>query len=355
MASAPPPSEAAPSDAKATVTTGAVEVSAPPPISSPTPGSPSRRGSLPSRGAPPSPLRSASAAAAAALYAVTEMVDGADGYAASNIFSSASRMAYTWDDLLLLPGEGAPVDHRLSLGQHARVAWYVWRAPCLILPPSGFIDFGTEEVSLGSRITRRITLNTPLVSSPMDTVTEHRCVLNMWRVVAWDVESDPALCIPPSLAGWPLQVSVQQRVLLRRTIRARALWIALGAPVAVALNGGIGIIHYNNTVEEQVNEVSIVKKFENGFINQPMCISPTTTIGEVQLMKERNGFGGYPVTTDGKLGSRLLGIVTDRDYDFREDPDTPISEIMTTEVVVGIQGISLKEVRAGPRRHAPRA
>ena len=199
MASAPPPSEAAPSDAKATVTTGAVEVSAPPPISSPTPGSPSRRGSLPSRGAPPSPLRSASAAAAAALYAVTEMVDGADGYAASNIFSSASRMAYTWDDLLLLPGEGAPVDHRLSLGQHARVAWYVWRAPCLILPPSGFIDFGTEEVSLGSRITRRITLNTPLVSSPMDTVTEHRCVLNMWRVVAWEVESDPSFCIPPSL------------------------------------------------------------------------------------------------------------------------------------------------------------
>lgn len=90
-------------------------------------------------------------------------------------------------------------------------------------------------------------------------------------------------------------------------------------------------------------EVSTVKKFENGFINQPVCIAPTTTIGEVQLMKERNGFGGYPVTTDGRLGSPLLGIVTDRDYDFREDPDTPVSEIMSREVVTGRQGISLKE------------
>lgn len=136
--------------------------------------------------------------------------------------------------------------------------------------------------------------------------------------------------------------------------------------MAVALNGGIGIIHYNNTIEEQVSawcpsfttpgaseespppsrqvyEVSTVKKFENGFINQPMCIAPTTTIGEVQLMKERNGFGGYPVTTDGKLGSPLLGIVTDRDYDFREDPDTPVSEIMSRDVVTGRQGIALKE------------
>lgn len=93
----------------------------------------------------------------------------------------------------------------------------------------------------------------------------------------------------------------------------------------------------------QVHEVSIVKKFENGFINEPMCISPTTTVGEVQAMKENYGFGGFPVTSDGKLGSKLLGIVTDRDYDFREDLSAPVSEIMSTELTTGRQGISLKE------------
>jgi IMP dehydrogenase/GMP reductase len=113
----------------------------------------------------------------AETYEKTAMVDYADGYSAADIFSSSSRMAYSWDDLLFLPG---------------------------------FIDFGTEEVNLGTRLTRRITLNTPLVSSPMDTVTEHAMA------------------------------------------------------IAMALNGGIGIVHYNNTIEEQAREVGIVKKYENG-------------------------------------------------------------------------------------------
>lgn len=105
-----------------------------------------------------------------------------------------------------------------------------------------YIGFPASEVSLRSPVTRRITLNTPFVSSPMDTVTEAEMA------------------------------------------------------IAIALQGGLGVIHHNCSAEEQAEMVQTVKRFENGFILDPVVISTETTVGEARALKATRGFGGFPVT-----------------------------------------------------------
>ncbi|CAO3663196.1 hypothetical protein G6F70_004895 [Rhizopus microsporus] len=157
----------------------------------------------------------------------------------------------------------------------------------LILP--GFIDFSADKASLESKITKNITLKTPFLSSPMDTVTEAEMAISM------------------------------------------------------ALMGGIGIIHHNCSAEEQANMVRTVKKFENGFITDPVCLSADHTVADVKAIKAKSGFCGVPITENGKLHSKLLGIVTARDIQFHKDDTTPLRDVMTTDLVVGREGITLKE------------
>ncbi|CAG8530047.1 11473_t:CDS:2 [Funneliformis mosseae] len=155
----------------------------------------------------------------------------------------------------------------------------------LILP--GYIDFPASEVSLESRITRNIVLKTPFMSSPMDTVTETDMAINM------------------------------------------------------ALLGGVGVIHSNCSSDEQADMVRKVKKFENGFITNPVCLTPNHTVADVRRIKAQFGYSGIPITANGKLYSILMGIVTARDIQFHEDDTTLLKDVMTTDLVLAQEGVTL--------------
>ncbi|KAI1465292.1 IMP dehydrogenase [Daldinia caldariorum] len=157
----------------------------------------------------------------------------------------------------------------------------------LILP--GYIGFPASEVVLDSPITKRITLKTPFVSSPMDTVTEHEMAIHM------------------------------------------------------ALQGGLGVIHHNCSPDAQAEMVRKVKRYENGFIVDPVVISKETTVEEAKALKEKWGFGGFPVTESGKLGTKLLGIVTNRDLQFEDDLSQTVDKVMVTDLVTAQLGVTLPE------------
>jgi IMP dehydrogenase len=130
-------------------------------------------------------------------------------------------------------------------------------------------------VDISTHITRNIRLRTPLVSSPMDTVTE----ANM--------------------------------------------------AVAMAAVGGMGFIHYNCTVEEQTAQVAAAKRHTPGFVVAPAVVGPQATLMDILDLKATKGFGSACVTDTGALGGKLLGLVSSRDYDFVSDAHTPVTEIMT--------------------------
>ena len=157
----------------------------------------------------------------------------------------------------------------------------------LILP--GYIDFTPAEVSLKTKASRNITIQIPILSSPMDTVTEEEMAISL------------------------------------------------------ALVGGLGIIHCNTSIEKQVEMVKKVKRFENGFIFDPVVLSPDHKIKDVDEIKAKYGFSGIPITEDGTLKSKLIGIVTNRDIDFEKDREKPLREVMSTDLITAPWGISLKE------------
>lgn len=112
--------------------------------------------------------------------------------------------------------------------------------------------------------------------------------------------------------------------------------------INLALQGGIGIIHYNNTINEQKRLVDRVKRYENGFITDPKTLGPEHTVGDALDIKNRYGFMGIPITQSGGMNSKLVGIVTKRDIEFVRDRSTPLGDIMTTELMTATEGCSLE-------------
>jgi len=146
----------------------------------------------------------------------------------------------------------------------------------ITLIPNQMPGFERDEVDLITHFTKRIKLKTPFVSSPMDTVTESQMAILM------------------------------------------------------ALFGGIGVIHYNfSTIDEQLFEAKKVKRFEAAFVKKPICLSPHHTVGDVYGINEEYGFFSTPITEDGTLKTKLVGIITRRDVRYLENMKIPLEKIMT--------------------------
>ncbi|HEY2048236.1 MAG TPA: IMP dehydrogenase [Caulobacteraceae bacterium] len=173
------------------------------------------------------------------------------------------REGLTFDDVLLEPG------------------------PSEVLP---------TKVSTASQFTRQISLNIPLVSAAMDTVTESRLA------------------------------------------------------IAMAQAGGMGVLHRNLTVEQQADQVREVKRFESGMVINPLTIHPDTTLREIRDIKAQRHISGFPVVERGS--GKLVGILTNRDMRFEGGADMPASELMTTENLVTVrEGVSQDIARGLLKRH----
>ncbi len=175
------------------------------------------------------------------------------------------RQAITFDDVLLEPG------------------------PSQVLP---------ANVDVKTRLTKEISLNAPIVSAAMDTVTES-----------------------------PMAI-------------------------AVAQIGGIGVIHKNMTIEEQSLQVHRVKKFESGVVADPVTLTPDATLEDVKRIKDEYGFSGIPVVEPSKAGGgRVVGIITNRDVRFADNLTQPVSELMTKKLVTVREGVSQEEARRLLHQH----
>ncbi|KAF5103800.1 hypothetical protein D0Z03_000058 [Geotrichum reessii] len=162
----------------------------------------------------------------ASAFDLLKEYENLDGIDVKTLMDSVSRGGLTYNDFLMLPGK---------------------------------IDFPSSKVSLETKLTKKITLKAPLVSSPMDTVTESDMAIHM------------------------------------------------------ALLGGIGIIHHNCSADEQAAMVRKVKKYENGFISDPVVVSPTQTVGDIKKLKQELGFTGFPVTGNDIMTKELITASGDVD------------------------------------------
>ena len=148
---------------------------------------------------------------------------------------------------------------------------------------------------------------------------------------------DDVLLVPAASDVLPTQTNTRTR--LTRSIEmgipllSSAMDTVTEAPLAIAMAqaGGIGVIHKNLTHAEQADQVRIVKKFESGMVINPITISPHSTLGDALHLKEVNGFSGIPVVEPDS--GRLVGILTNRDIRFAENPTTPVRELMTAHSV----------------------
>lgn len=159
-------------------------------------------------------------------------------------------------------------------------------------------DVTPSQVDVSTRLTRNIRLSVPLVSAAMDTVTESRLA------------------------------------------------------IAMAQQGGIGIVHKNVSIDEQASEVDRVKRSESGMIVNPITLSPANRIFEALELMKKYRISGVPITEDGSKEGRLVGILTNRDLRFETNVDRPIAEVMTRDPLFTVPvGTTLDAARAILHQH----
>ncbi len=152
-----------------------------------------------------------------------------------------------------------------------------------------------REVSISTKFTKNITINVPIISAAMDTVTESAMA------------------------------------------------------IAIAREGGIGVLHKNMSIEQQAGEVRKVKRAESGMILDPITLPITATVGDAQKCMREYSIGGIPITD---ANSKLIGIVTNRDLRFEKDNKRSISEVMTSEKLITVsEGTSLKQAEIILQKH----
>src|SRR3954467_5877514 len=151
-----------------------------------------------------------------------------------------------------------------------------------VLLKPGLSDVLPSEVDIRTRVTREIQLNIPIIASAMDTVTE----ANM--------------------------------------------------AIAMAQNGGLGVIHRNLEPEAQAEQVRLVKRYESGMVMSPSTIHPDETLADALAMMKHHGISGIPVVERGPSGAKgkLVGILTNRDVRFASNPGQKVSELMTKDRLI---------------------
>ena len=162
---------------------------------------------------------------------------------------------------------------------------------------------------------------------------------------------DDVLLVPAYSEVLPREVNLQTRfsrnILLNIPVVSAAMDTVTEAPMAIALarEGGIGVIHKNMSVAEQAAEVRKVKRAENGMIDDPVTIHEDATVGDALALMKEFHIGGIPVID---ASGKLVGIVTNRDVRFQEDMGVRISEVMTSKGLVTIRDTETdrKHVRA---------
>lgn len=162
-----------------------------------------------------------------------------------------------------------------------------------------------------------------------------RAIAAAERVVVDGITFDDVLLIPRYSAVVPTQVDTTTS--LTRSIRLNIPLVSApmdtvtesALAIALAQEGGIGIIHRNMPAEAQAREVSKVKRSANGVIRDPITLAPQDTIGRVRQLMSQHHVSGFPVTEGGRPRGRVLGIITRRDLKFVEDPAVRVAEVMT--------------------------
>ncbi|HEU4938377.1 MAG TPA: IMP dehydrogenase [Vicinamibacterales bacterium] len=169
---------------------------------------------------------------------------------------------------------------------------------------------------------------------------------------------DDVLLVPRHSQVLPSAVDVSSRVTRNIRVKAPLLSAAMDTvtesrlAIAMAQQGGIGVIHKNLSVEEQASEVDRVKRSESGMIVNPITLSPNNRIFEALELMKKYRISGVPITEDGNKEGRLVGILTNRDLRFETNLDRPIRDIMTRDPLFTVPvGTTLEQAREILHRH----